>query len=399
MSQRVVVSGYGIISALGFNAEDTLYALKEQRTGIGPAKHLPTNHAEMVVGEVDATNEQLATKAGTHTRIISSRTALLGLIAAQEAIRSAGLEDVDHAGMALVSGTSVGGMDITERAYASVLRDQPVDYVASFNGHDCGHSTQVMARQLGVKGYLGTISTACSSSANTIMHAARLIKSGQADCVIAGGTDALSVFTLNGFNSLKILDSNWCKPFDLERQGLNLGEGAAFLVLESEEHLANRKGKARALLTGYGNANDAFHQTASSPEGVGALKAMQDAFSVANISKDKIGYINAHGTGTANNDESESLALKNLFEGHDVPPYSSTKAFTGHTLGASGAIEAVFSIMALEQQALLPCLNISKPLDWIGKPVMEYKTGKIEAVLSNSFGFGGNCSSLIFQAI
>ncbi|HNP19748.1 MAG TPA: beta-ketoacyl-[acyl-carrier-protein] synthase family protein [Fulvivirga sp.] len=397
MSKRVFISGYGIISALGFDAGQNRNALKNLKPGIGKPNFLKTRQ-EVVVGEVDASNEQLTDMAALNGASNISRTALLGLIATKEAIQMAGLNKDTLIGTGLLNGTSVGGMDISERAFGKVLNGQSVDYKASFAGHDCGHSTQFIVENLGVKGYNGTISTACSSSANTLMHGANLIKSSQLDCVIAGGTDALSMFTLNGFNSLKILDSEWCRPFDQNRMGLNLGEGAAFLVLESEEHLKARNGKALAELIGYGNANDAYHQTASSPDGKGAFNAIKTAMEVAAVKPEQISYINAHGTGTANNDQSESLALQTIF-GKNMPPYSSTKAFTGHTLGAAGGIEAVFSVMAIEQQVLLPSLNVKQPMDIIAAPNKEYKSAKVETVLSNSFGFGGNCSSLIFAQV
>ncbi len=397
MSKRVFISGYGIISALGFDAEQNRYALKNLNPGIGKPKYLKTSQ-EVVVGEVTASNAELSEMASLDKGSNISRTALLGLIATKEAIQMAGLDKDTLVGTGFMNGTSVGGMDISERAFGKVLNGQSVDYKASFAGHDCGHSTQFIVENLGVKGYNGTISTACSSSANTLMHGANLIKSGQLDCVIAGGTDALSMFTLNGFNSLKILDSEWCRPFDQNRMGLNLGEGAAYLVLESEEHLKTRNGKALAELIGYGNANDAYHQTASSPDGKGAYNAIKTAMEVAAVKPEQISYINAHGTGTANNDQSESLALQSIF-GKNMPPYSSTKAFTGHTLGAAGGIEAVFSVMAIEQQVILPSLNIKQPMDIIAAPNKDYKSAKVETVLSNSFGFGGNCSSLIFAQV
>jgi len=396
MSKRVFVSGYGIVSALGKNADENVFSLQKQQSGISKPDHLTTRYKEMMVGEVKYTNEALIEL--TQGKGILSRTALLGLMAVAEAIKHAGLS-VDYLeNTALLNGTSVGGMDVSEKAYADAMNGKTIDYAEQFSGHDCGHSTQVIAKKIGLKGYLGTISTACSSSANTLMHGARLIKSGTMDCVIAGGTDALSIFTLNGFNALKILDTEWCKPFDQNRKGLNLGEGAAFLVLESEESLQKRGGRPLAALAGYGNANDAYHQTASSPEGNGAYKAIEEAFRVAGIRPEAIDYINAHGTGTTNNDQSESLAISKTF-GTGVPPYSSTKAFTGHTLGAAGAIEAVFSVMALEQQCLWPSLNITEPMDLIGAPVADARKAEIKHVLSNSFGFGGNCSSLIFSGV
>jgi 3-oxoacyl-[acyl-carrier-protein] synthase-1 len=325
-----------------------------------------------------------------------SRTILLGIMAAKEAIAMASLPQELYKTSGFINGTTVGGMDISEHAYKDALKNGKINYKASLFGHDCGHSTQTIAHFLKLKGYLSTISTACSSSANSIMHAGRLIKSGQVECAIAGGTDALSVFTLNGFNSLKILDHAWCKPFDEDRKGLNLGEGAAFLVLESEASLQRRQGNPLAELIGFGNANDAFHQTASSPEGKGAYLAMKKAMEVTGNPQLKIDYVNAHGTGTANNDLSESLALQQLFE-QQVPAYSSTKSYTGHTLGAAGAIEAVFSTMTLERQKLFPTLNCTTPMNVIGQPVKTVRSASINTVLSNSFGFGGNCSSLILS--
>ncbi len=396
MSTRVFVSGYGIISALGLNAQENLAALCNEKTGIATPSFLDTSYRKIVLGEVKISNASLAEIAGIDYRPATSRTLLLGIVAAQEAIAMAGFSEEMCKNAGFINGTTVGGMDITEHAYKHSLKSGKINYKESLSGHDCGHSTQAIAHFLNFKNYLGTISTACSSSANTIMHTCRLIKSGQLECAVAGGTDALSVFTVNGFNSLKILDPAWCKPFDEERKGLNLGEGAAFLVLESEASLQRRKGKALAELIGYGNANDAFHQTASSPEGKGAYLAMKKAMEVTGNPQLKIDYVNAHGTGTANNDLSESLALQKLFD-HQAPAYSSTKSYTGHTLGAAGAIEAVFSIMALQEQKIFPNLNCTTPMEVIGEPVKAVSSAKIKTVLSNSFGFGGNCSSLILS--
>ncbi|MBL6446525.1 beta-ketoacyl-[acyl-carrier-protein] synthase family protein [Fulvivirga sp. 29W222] len=397
MQPKVYVSGYGIVSSLGIGADSNFTALRSSESGISNPSLLGTIHQDMPVGELKVSNAELAELVGLQG-LITSRTTLLAILAAQEAVETAGLTPKILDNTALINGTSVGGMDISEWAYQDVLREKEVDYIPSFQGHDCGYSTMKVANKLGLKGILQTISTACSSSANAIMNAGRVIKSGMADCVIAGGTDALSLFTLNGFNSLKILDQAYCKPFDEERQGLNLGEGAAFLVLESEQSLNKRKGTALAELVGYGNANDTYHQTASSPEGKGALMAMKKALSISGVPPEKIDYINAHGTGTANNDLSESRAIKEVF-GAEVPSYSSTKAYTGHTLGAAGAIEAVFSILAIQHQMIFPNLNFSRSMEVIKSPVTSLTPMKVQHVLSNSFGFGGNCSSLIFADI
>ncbi|NQV02741.1 MAG: beta-ketoacyl-[acyl-carrier-protein] synthase family protein, partial [Bacteroidia bacterium] len=248
----------------------------------------------------------------------------------------------------------------------------------------------------GIRDFISTLSTACSSSANSIIFGANLIKSGRLDRVIAGGTDSITRFTLNGFNTLMILDKNGCRPFDENRAGLTLGEGAAYVVLESEEVVVKEGKTPLAELTGYGNANDAYHQTASSPEGTGACIAMTDALEIGKLSASDIDYINVHGTGTENNDLSEGIAVERIF-GDQVPPFSSTKTFTGHTLGAAGAVEAVISILSLQHGMIFPNLNWHTPMKELKiKPVIEIQRDmKISHILSNSFGFGGNNSAVI----
>jgi 3-oxoacyl-[acyl-carrier-protein] synthase-1 len=228
------------------------------------------------------------------------------------------------------------------------------------------------------------------------MYGARLIKHGLLDRVIVGGADSLSRFTINGFMTLMILDTEHCKPFDADRKGLNLGEGAGFIVIESER--ASKNKKILAELSGYGNANDAYHQTASSPDGAGAYLAMEKAFHISGLKPSDIDYINAHGTGTAINDLSEGTALERMFE-KKVPAISSTKPFTGHTLAACGGIEAVFAVLAIQHNLIFPSLNFTHPMPELSfKPTTELKRDKtIDHVLSNSFGFGGNTSALIFS--
>lgn len=398
MTGRVYVTGWGIISALGNNVDENLYALKNKKSGIAYPKFLKTNYAKQkVFGEVKLSNDKLKIQLGLNVSKTISRTTLMGMVAAKESIEFSGLSSHELQSALFFNGTSVGGMDISEIHYKAFLDDEELDYKRAFSGHDCGHSTESIANYIGSKGETSTISTACSSSANTIMQAGRMIKAGKAEIAIAGGTDALSVFTLNGFNSLKILDDNPCKPFDEYRKGLNLGEGAAYLVLESENSVNRRGAKVLGELIGYGNANDAYHQTASSPEGTGALKAMKKAMVIASASGTTIDYINAHGTGTGNNDMSESVAIKSLFE-KNVPPYSSTKAYTGHTLGAAGAIEAVFSLLSINHNVVFPCLRVDSPMNVLFKPpISEVIEQEVNCVMSNSLGFGGNCSSLIFR--
>ncbi|MEZ0130519.1 beta-ketoacyl-[acyl-carrier-protein] synthase family protein, partial [Flavobacterium sp. LBUM151] len=264
--------------------------------------------------------------------------------------------------------------------------------------HDGGDVAEKIAEELGLKGIVTTISTACSSAANAIMLGARLIKTGKLDRVIVGGTDGLAKFTINGFKTLMILSDDYNKPFDNNRKGLNLGEAAAYLVLESDEVVEKQNKKVLARVSGYGNANDAFHQTASSENGDGAYLAMKKAFEVSGLKPSQNDYINVHGTATPNNDLSEGRAIKRIYEDEKVPDFSSTKPFTGHTLAAAAAIEAVYSVLAIQNSVVYPNLNFETPMEEFDlKPQTSLKNATIEHVLSNSFGFGGNCSTLIFS--
>jgi len=241
-----------------------------------------------------------------------SRTALLGAIAAKQAVEDAKITAINEHKTGLISASSVGGMDMTEKHYYDYFENpETVKYISS---HDGGDVAQKIADQIGLQGFVTTVSTACSSAANAIMLGARMIQSGKLDRVIVGGTDALAKFTINGFKTLMILTDGYNTPFDQNRKGLNLGEAAAFLVLESEEMVQHYNKKVLARVAGFGNANDAFHQTASSENGDGALLAMQKAFQVAKLHPEQIDYINVHGTATPNNDLSEGRAIIALYE-------------------------------------------------------------------------------------
>lgn len=393
---KVVVTGIGIISSIGNNLQETFNSLIEMRTGIGKVDILDTVHKdEFLLGEIKLDHNQLIDLAGVDSNLAWTRTALLGIIAAKQAIQDSGIATDKHT--ALVSATTVGGMDRSELYYKDFL--SKAKYSAYIDTHHAGNSTEMIAEQCGLDGLITTISTACSSSLNSIMFGARLIKSGKTKIAVVGGTDALAKFTLNGFNTLMILDKEHCRPFDSTRMGLNLGEGAAYLVLEDKNHAINAGRRIYAEVSGYANANDAHHQTASSENGEGPFLAMQNALDSANILPSDIDYINAHGTGTDNNDVTEGIAIKRIFQ-KNIPPFSSTKAYTGHTLGAAGAIESVISILALNNKVAFPNINFKNVIEEIGvEPVTEVKNLKnVVHVLTNSFGFGGNDSSIIFSA-
>jgi 3-oxoacyl-[acyl-carrier-protein] synthase-1 len=399
MNQPVFVAGTGIISAIGNNVAECLNALENGRAGMEQMHYLHSVHSQRLpVAEVKLSNEELAKLAGLPKT--KSRTALLSLTAAKEALNNAGIENIKDLRCGFISANSVGGMDKTEDFFKEFLPDNKKGKLRDVINHECGSVTELVADALGIKDYVTTISTACSSSANAIFFGARLIRNDIVDIVVAGGTDSLTRFTLNGFNTLMIVDEQFCQPFDENRRGLNLGEGAGYIVLVSEKIAATLKNKPQIILSGYCNANDAYHQTASSPDGTGSFLAMSGALKKSGLQPSDIDYINLHGTGTQNNDIAEGTAIKRLFDGH-YPKMSSTKTFTGHTLGASGGIEAVFSVLALQHGIIFPNLRLQTPMvDLPFVPEREViKNIEVKHVLSNSFGFGGNCSSLIFSKI
>lgn len=395
MFEPIWITGTGIVSAIGIDKEETCRHLLDGETGIGEIRYLQTEHREFPVGEVKLSNEEMIARLRFSDDRPVTRTALIGMIALGQALEEAKISRCGLSSVGFLSGTTVGGMDKSEQYYPDYLsNDTRNDYIAL---HDCGSCSELIAEHFGRFAFISTPSTACSSAANSIILAANLIRSGYAETVVAGGSECLSKFHLNGFNSLMILDKEPCRPFDRTRAGLNLGEGAAFLVLESAASARRRGVSPLALLGGYGNTCDAFHQTASSSDGEGAFLAMRKAVESASLRCEDIVYINAHGTGTPNNDESESTAIRRLF-GSRIPFVSSTKSFTGHTTSASGSIESVICILAMQHGFLPKNLHWHYPMPEGIVPVCEtIRNIPVRHVLCNSFGFGGNNSSLLFS--
>jgi len=399
MSSSVYIAGVGVISAIGNNVAENLVSLKSEHAGMGDITMMDTIYRKQLpVAEVKLSNDELSALADMPANI--SRTTLLSAIAAKEALADANIPDLNNLRTGFVSANSVGGMDKSEDFFVKFLADNSKGKLRDIFDHECGSMTELVADKLGISDFMTTVSTACSSSANAIFYGARLIKNDVLDVVIAGGTDSLTKFTLNGFNTLMILDKEFCKPFDENREGLNLGEGSGYLVLVSEKAAKTLTKQPYCKLSGYNNSNDAYHQTASSPDGTGSYLAMQGALKKSGLQTTDIDYINLHGTGTPNNDSAEGTAIKRLF-GPDYPLMSSTKSYTGHTLGASGGIEAVFSVLAIKNKLIYPNLRFETRMDELPfEPVKELLTDQdIKHVMSNSFGFGGNCTSLIFSAI
>ena len=384
----------GIISAIGETVAENRMALMQAKCGIGPARLLDSKYTSLLpFGEVAISTAALKEKLNAHEHGVT-RTSLLALHAFEEALLDAGLSkaQLTSRDTALINACTVGGMCLTDEFYHDAnKKEDGSEYLGSY---DCASVNLYLQARYQLNGIINTINTACSSAANAIMYGARLIKTGRAKRAIVGGTDSLAKFTINGFNSLHILSDEVCTPFDEARKGLNLGEGAAFLILEREEDVAGKK--LYASIAGYCNSNDAYHPSSLSDEGEGPYLSMKGALEIAGLNPGQIDFINAHGTGTENNDEVESKAMVRLFG--KPPEFASTKSNTGHTLGAAGAVEAVYSILSLYHQELYLALHFQTPISSTGLiPVTRYTQMPLAHVMSNSFGFGGNCSSLIFS--
>lgn len=390
--QPVVITGKGIVCAIGHDEDSVATSLMHRQSGIGEMRYLQSVHHELPVGEVKLSNAEMKQLLGIDPSQRVSRTALMGMMAVRQAVSEAKVQADGRRRIVLISGTTVAGMDITEQVFGQMVANGVGD--ECLDHHDCGSNTADIARYFNLFDDYTTISTACSSAANALELGADMLKAGDADIVVAGGTEALSKFHLNGFNALMILDHAPCRPFDKSRAGLNLGEGAAYVVLERQTDAEQRGAHIDAYLSGYGNACDAFHQTATSPDGLGAQLAMREALTMAGLKPADIQWVHAHGTGTVNNDESESRAIRQVFSDAQ-PPVSSTKGFTGHTTSASGSIAAVIAIIAMYRRFIPVNLGWSQPMEDGLSPYMQTAPIDLHAVMVNSFGFGGNDSSLI----
>lgn len=386
---RVKIIGMGAVSAIGAGLDATLESLRAGRSGIGDMRHC-VSHLGVPVGEVDLTDMEMARELGMEAGA-HGRTTLLATMAAREAIENAGLDTASLGKTALISATTTGGMRETPLFYAPFADDNGRGRLRHAWRHPTSNHTDEMAEALGIGGWRTTISTACSSGANAIMTGAMMIETGMAETVIAGGADSLCAFTLGGFNSLKILSGDACHPLSEGRDGLNLGEGAAYIVMTADDSR-----KATGWLSGWSNANDAHHQTAMSDEGRGCQKAMREAMKRAKVTPAEIGYINLHGTATPNNDATEMAAIESVWGG-EMPLFGSTKGLTGHTLAAAGALEAVFCLLGLREGVAWASAGLTTPMAGHTSALRENKATESEYALSNSLGFGGNCTALILR--
>lgn len=392
---RLCIAGLGVVTCLGVGVPANRERLRTGKGGIElGSSHLKIPVPSLPVGEVPLDNQSLRDALGiAQGEGFISRTALLGMLAARECLEAASVNAAPER-IGFINGTTVGGMDGGERFYARYSSEGKAD-LGLLKMYDCGAIERAIASYCGIQGYRTSVSTACSSGANAVLLGAQLIAHGRLDAVLVGGCDALTLFTINGFRSLRIYSEEVCRPFDRERSGLNLGEGAAYLLLCREECLRPGE-RVFGYYLGGANRNDAYHQTASSPDGRGAVLTMQAALKQADCQPEHVQYVNAHGTGTMVNDSSEGAALQRVFS-RGVPLFNSTKGYTGHTLGAAGAIEAVFTVLSILQGEVYASLGFHAAEEGGLSPVTEYReVPALRLAMSNSFGFGGNSCSLLF---
>lgn len=385
---KVFITGIGSVSAIGENVDETLHSLRNGKHGLKWS-----DEHQLMLGAIPRSNSSLREELKINNQSFS-RTSLIGIKAAKEAWGKNTIQKDIRTG--LISSTSVGEFDVSEEiCHTHHQQQKELDH--RLLTQEAGASTEKIADHLGITGYVNTLSTACSSGANAILLGARLIQSGRLDRILVGGIDPFSLHNIFGFRSLGICDESYCRPFDKRRSGLNLGEGAAFLLLENESSQHRTNNTILGEVLGWANTADAYHQTASSPDGIGASLSMQQALEISGLTSADIDYINAHGTGTENNDLSESRAIESIF-GKKAPCFSSTKSYTGHTLAAAGAVEAVICILAINNGFIPPNLRFTEKIEEVQiSPTDSILNKKLKYVLSNSFGFGGNCTSLIFS--
>ncbi len=396
-SSIVSVSGIGVGKCFDDVADADFSAKKPQYTETAhnvPLREIPFNNEDIKRMLADNYNVVLPSR-------VYTRTALLSMLTVADLLKSS--PSVSGKKVVVVNATTAGGMDKSEAYYRDLTANGDAD-IALVVGHEPADATNHVCDILESRGaevvWSTTVSTACSSSAVAVGIGMDMLKAGDADFAICMGVDPLCKFTINGFNSLGILSKSVCRPFDADRDGLNLGEGAASVMLTTDEYINHKDGACPVSticeVLCCETAADAFHQTATSPDAVGPTMAMKAALEKAGITADKISYVNAHGTATPNNDESESTAMINIF-GENVPPFSSTKFWTGHTLGACGVLEMALSAEMLRRQVILPTRNFEK-VERLS-PVDKMENANLDYIMTNSFGFGGGATSIIIKRV
>lgn len=398
---RVVVTGTGMISALGLNTAENWTSLSAGRSGIAPITSVDTSNLKFKNGAEVRGHEAAQHFPGSSGDLLD-RFAQFAVIAAREAVAASGLKFDGELGRrtAIVTGSCLGGQSTQDFGFQELYRDgkqrmHPMSIPKTMSNAGASH----ISMEFGTRGPAFTISTACSSANHAIGQAFHMVRSGMVDAAITGGSEApFSLGLLKAWEAMRVVSPDTCRPFSKDRSGMVLGEGGAILVLESYEHAQKRGAEILGEAVGFGMSSDASHITKPSAEG--AALAMTNALDDANVAPEQVGYVNAHGTGTPVNDATETAAIKLAFREHAKRlAVSSTKSMHGHGLGAAGALEAVATVLALQKGLLPPTANFTEAdpecdLDVIPNSAREKK---VEYAVSNSFAFGGLNAALLFR--
>jgi 3-oxoacyl-[acyl-carrier-protein] synthase II len=402
MKHRIVVTGLGAVTPLGENLSSSWEALTAGRDAQAPLDRFDTTGCRCH----SAASARLPALEDVPAKILRrlSLTSRLASPAAREALAHAGLLDADRRStmqeLPISVSTTSGGMAFGEDFVRRVLARKRSHLFSQVSRYLPQQQVLDLQQTLGFSGHSVIVANACASGANAIGHAADLISVGAANCVLAGGFEAITELVFVGFDCLQATTTDRCRPFDLNRTGLMIGEAAAFLVLESAEHAHRRGAKVLCELTGYGHTTDVFHLTQPQPDGAALIEVMRAAASRAGVAPEQIGYINAHGTATPVNDGVEAKAYAAFLGGAlGSTRISSTKAAIGHTLGAAGSVEALFAIEALRTGQLPPQLNLQNPIPEIAPALvgMKESASDMRHVMSVNLGFGGSNAALIFS--
>ena len=405
---EVYITGIGAVSPIGMNARESFSAAVAGKSGISTPELFSSDITQIfAAGQVkDFTPEPYVNKREAKRM---ARFTQMAIVAAAQAWEEAGLkpEDYDPERIGVVLGSGMGGLDVICEQYAELVNNGPRSVSSFFIPKAIVNTTAgLIAIRYGLNGPCYSIVTACASGADAIGHAYYAVREGRADAMLVGGAESVMIeLAVQGFHQMGALTESGdvaraSIPFDRERQGFVIGEGAAFLLLESEASVKKRGGKPLGSLAGYAQTCDAHHITAPQPEGKQAARAMAEAMRDAGIAKEQVGYINAHGTSTPLNDATESLAIEACFGEHAASlKVSSTKSMTGHMLGAAGAFEAVLSLLALNEGIAPPTIGLENEDDVCRLNYVKGTAQKLESdyALSNSFGFGGHNSCLVLR--
>jgi 3-oxoacyl-[acyl-carrier-protein] synthase II len=411
LKRRVVVTGVGLVTPLGVGIENVWQSILKGESGIAPITRFDASHHETrFAGEVKGFQPELYMSPKEVKRIdLFIQYALAATkIAMEDSKLDMSAEDAERVGV--VVGTGLGGLPTLEK-YHSILLERGPGRISPFfiPMLIANEAPGNIAIEYGIKGPNLCIVTACATGAHCIGDAFRIIQYGDADVIVAGGTEAnLTPLTVGGFNAARALSrrndspKKASRPFERDRDGFVVAEGAGIVILEEREHALRRGAKIYAEVLGYGYNGDAYHITAPCPDGDGFIRCIKMALRDAGMTPDQVDYINAHGTSTELNDQIETVAIKEVFKerAHRVP-VSSTKSMTGHLLGAAGAVEAIFTIQSIRGQVCPPTINYENPdpkcdLDYVPNSARSHRIG---AAMSNSFGFGGTNSVLIFGGV